>query len=355
MPSVTGTPRNPTDSARQNLAAAVAQAVTAQAASHGLPFVPASLADAIVAQATNDLNARPAGQLRGLSLADGTLMSVVAASFTAALSQLSEPQQRALKMGLDPFNAALVSSLVLAAAAGRGGREQAEDEPAETRSSRRFASLRSRDDECSEKARQFAGLGFGGATMDNLSAIEVERKFVERLLLLGYTKMHIANVARDALALGLKGEREVGIANAAPNDLRSAAAAIANAKTDEERTAAEKRYRELVEEYSRLPDSDPRKPGAMEFIDLVKNRALALEQQLGTQAASNMSTSQRIETITQSAGGQQHAQKVKEKVDAAVAGSSLSARIAEADDFFGASNGAAPAQVRPRGPGAPAA
>lgn len=345
MPSVTGTPRNPTDSARQNLAAAVAQAVTAQAASHGLPFVPASLADAIVAQATSDLNARPSGQLRGLSLADGTLMSVVAASFSAALSQLSEPQQRALRMGLDPFNAAVVSGLVLAAAAGRGGRGHAEDDQAETRSSRRFASLRDRDDECSEKARQFAGLGFGGATMENLSGLEIERKFVERLLLLGYTKMHIANVARDALALGLRGEREVGIANAAPNDLRSAAAAIANAKTAQEREAAEKRYRELVEEYSRLPDSDPRKVGALDFIKLIENQADKLRLSMGDRAAREMSTADRVQLALQHAGGPQGVGEISRKAVEAANNTATGTAVTQTDDAFGVTVNTPP-QVR---------
>ncbi len=349
MGYVTGTPQNPTDSARQGLAAAIAQAVTAQAASHGLPFVPASMADAIVAQATNDLNARPSGQLRGLSLADGTLMSVVAASFSAALSQLSEPQQRALRMGLDPFNAAVVSGLVLAAAAGRGGRGHAEDDQAETRSSRRFASLRDRDDECSEKARQFAGLGFGGATMENLSGLEIERKFVERLLLLGYTKMHIANVARDAMALGLRGTHAVGVATAAPTDLRSAAAAIATARSAQEREEAERRYRELVEEYSRLPDSDPRKQQAKDFVDIIR-AASDMRHQMGAEAAGSLSTAQQMETITRAPSGQQQAMEIKRKVDAEVAGKSQAARAAEADDFFGASTPTAQSPSRSRGP-----
>jgi len=335
MAHVTGTPQNPTESARQGLAAAIAQAVTAQAASHGLPFVPASMADAIVAQATNDLNARPAGQLRGLSLADGTLMSVVAASFSAALSQLSEPQQRALRMGLDPFNAAVVSGLVLAAAAGRGGRGHTEDDQAETRSSRRFSSLRDRDDECSEKARQFAGLGFGGATMENLSGLEIERKFVERLLLLGYTKMHIANVARDALALGLRGTHAVGVAAAAPTDLRSAATAIATARNAQEREAAEKRYRELVEEYSRLPDSDPRKVGALDFIKLIENQADRLRLNIGDRAARDLSTAQQVATVLQPPGAGQRLSEADQKVDDTVRGKSQIEITKQTDDAFG--------------------
>lgn len=347
MASVTDAPRGTTGSSRrQNLAAAIAHAVTAQAASHGLPFIPASLADTIIAQAINDLQARAVGSPGGGSLTDNVLVTVVAANFANVLSQLSEPQQRALKLGLDPFNALIVAGLATAGgASGRRGAGSADDDaaPAE-RSSRRFTRLR--DDEDKERCKahhgQFTGLGLGTAALNDFFAIGLDRTFFDQYRLLGFSALQIAQAARDGRALGFHGVADNHILMRAPSDLRSAAAAVANAKTPEEREAAQREYNKMIEQYQLLPDDDPRKADAHAFIiHFAKKQAADTRHNVGDRAALTMSDAAKASATANSG---QHSRKMMGAEDRAAQGKSMAAAATQADDDLGVA-----VEANPRG------
>jgi hypothetical protein len=332
-----------------NIAAAVAQAVTAQAASHGLPFLPDSLAGDVIAEVTSKLSARPVGQKRGLLASDNRLGALVTDSLGAALSKLSDPQRQALKLGLDPFNAIVIAGLAIAAGtperhAGRRAHAGGADDDASSRnsSSRRYASLRDAEDKerCKEHNRQFTGLGT--AALNDFFAIGLDRTFFDQYRLLGFGVLHIAQAARDGRALGFHGAADNHILMRAPTDLRSAAAAMANAKTPEERDAAQREYNKMIEQYQRLPDDDPRKADAHAFIiHFAKKQIADTRHDVGDRAAVTISTAA---TVLAAADSGDHARKMMGNEDRAAQGKSMAAAATQADDDLGVA-----VEANPRG------
>lgn len=338
-------------SAVTDIAAAVAQAVTAQAASHGLPFIPDSFAGSVAADVTNRLLTLPASDRRRLAPGDSNLAAMVTASLGAALSKLSDPQRQALKLGLDPFNALIIAGLVTAGgASGRRGAGSAHDDaaPAE-RSSRRFTRLR--DDEDRERCKahhgQFTGLGLGTAALNDFFAIGLDRTFFDQYRLLGFSVLHIAQAARDGRALGFSGAADNHILMRAPSDLRSAAAAVANAKTPEEREAAQREYNQMIEQYQRLPDDDPRKEDAAKFIVHLANKQIVeTRHNVGDRAAVTISTAA---TVLAAADSGDHARKMMGNEDRAAQGKSEAVAATQMVDDFGVTP-----QVNPPGRSPPA-
>lgn len=329
-----------------DIATAIAQAVAAHAASQGLPSVPGGFADGIIAEVTNALTALPGRQR--MPAGRHILPAMVAASFGNALDKLSPVQRQALRLGLDPCNPLIVARL--AEANGLTGRREAGDEidggQDRTRhTGRRFAGLPAADAPCTEGGRRFAALGFSGETMDTLGTLGIDRRFIERLLFQGYDRFHLAGVARDAQALGVQGEQAFGIAAAAPTDLRQAAAAIANARTAAERAAAEKHYRELAEQYQRLPEDDPRRQAALEFIRLKQrlDEAAAHRAAIGNQATLGTST----EVVTPSGSNSHHARADADRADRAAKQKPTSVVARQMVDDFGVAPQASPPERRP--------
>ncbi len=330
--------------AMTDIATAVAQAVAAHAASQGLPSVPGGFADGIIAEVTNALTGLPGRQRT--SSGYHALPAMVAASFGSALDKLSPVQRQALKLGLDPFNRLIVAGLVtVGGASGRRGAGSTHDDasPAE-RSSRRFTRLR--DDEDRERCKahhgQFTGVGLGTAALNDFFAIGLDRTFFDQYRLLGFSALHIAQAARDGRALGFHGAADNHILMRAPTDLRSAAAAVANAKTPEEREAAQREYNKMIEQYQRLPDDDPRKADAHAFIiHFAKKQAADTRHDVGDRAALTMSDAAKASAAADSG---HHSRKMMSSEDRAAQGKSMAAAATQADDDLGVA-----VEANPRG------
>lgn len=165
-----------------------------------------------------------------------------------------------------------------------------------------FAALREQDSARAAEARQFADLGVSRADAATLSSVGVDRVLFERYLRDGFTQSQILSGARDANALGFKGREDMDIAMHAPSDLRAAAAAVAKAKTDAEREAALRHYEEMKRKYEQLPDNDPRKQHALDFIGRAARSLGETRAQIGNDAARTISHDQQAAAFITTGG-----------------------------------------------------
>lgn len=172
-----------------------------------------------------------------------------------------------------------LAELAVAADASEAGRS----------SGARFAALRSANEAREAEARQFAGLGLGSAAVSAFSAVGMDRAQFDLYRKQGFSAAHIAETAKDAQALGFKGREDVDVAMRASSDLREAAAAVAKAKTPEQKAAAQKRYDDAVKRNDERPDSDPRKKDNKRFIQRVNDRAADKRLEIGSAAARSQS------------------------------------------------------------------
>ena len=254
------------------LRAKVSESYRALAAAEGIPPVSGSFEQTVVDLVVTQLAALPSGDVSRLQINDGRMVSAMNAGFGSALSQLTQEQRLAVRHGYDPYNAAVLRELakpegLIRLAAGTLLTPQEEARTATGRSSRLgYGDLRSQDETRAAETRQFAGLGLGATTITAFNAIGLDRIAFEHYRLQGFSQQHIAAAARDAQDLGFRGRADRDIAIKAPTDLREAAGAVSRAETPEEREAAQRHYDEMRKKYENLPDSDPRKQDAANFI-----------------------------------------------------------------------------------------
>jgi hypothetical protein len=250
------------ESQQARLRMMISELQRSQAAGLGIPFLPEALAMSGTESALNHLKALPPGQLPALRSDSAPLIAAATVGLNTAINQLTEPQRAALRRGLDPAQQGLQGA---PPATGFGRFLLGIPEEMLARNSARYAALRTQDD-ARNAAQQFAGLGLAAGTIGTFTAIGLDRTGYDLYRAQGFSKTHIAATARDARALGFQGRDDIDIAMRAPTDLRSAGAAVANAKTPAEKAAAQRRYDELVNRYEKLPDGDPRKDHALRFI-----------------------------------------------------------------------------------------
>lgn len=157
-----------------------------------------------------------------------------------------------------------------------------------------YASLRAQDAATAAEAKQYADLGISRSDAGTLSSIGMDRSLFNQYRQMGFSQAQILAAARDAQTLGFHGRDDINIAMHAPSDLRGAAAAIARARTPEEKAAAQRRYDALVQFYQNLPDSDPRKHHANNFIHRMNHGHTERRAQIGDPAARNLSQDQKV-------------------------------------------------------------
>lgn len=207
-----------------------------------------------------------------------------------------------------------------------------------------FASLRAQDAARAAEARQYADLRLSSADVGALASIGMDRVLYDHYRQMGFTQGQIIAAAHDAEALGFNGRADIDIAVRAPSDLRTAAAAIARARTDEERAAAQRRYDELARTYQDLPDSDPRKQDALRFIERVQQQNLHQVREIGADAARAASHSQQLATADQAMGRQ--AETVRATLAATTATDEATRNNEQASDAMFADLGLDPAPTQ---------
>lgn len=155
------------DSYASELRLKLHEGLKAHSASAGFPFVGGSFEQAILTRAFAELSGLSAAQVSALSIASDRLTSVVSSSFNSIISQLSPPQQLALRAGFDPFSPAVTHAInssdgiagLLAGGATRLGASTADN-----RSGYRFGDLQRGDAEMRSDRNSFAGLGLDSGT-----------------------------------------------------------------------------------------------------------------------------------------------------------------------------------------------
>lgn len=175
--------KTPSENALASTRGLIAEALRMRTAAEHIPFLPEGLANAIVDQALGDLRSASAGDPASLSLTSPQLVAAVTASFNGLLSQFSEPQRQALRLGLNPYSQAVITALGLPGGLARllvDGRPEQEGFAADSRSGRRFSDLRDVEGKPSAQ-KPFAGLGLDEETVSLFGETGLRRSAFDTL------------------------------------------------------------------------------------------------------------------------------------------------------------------------------